>query len=123
RRQTEPARLSRLVRGELDWIVLKALEKDRNRRYATANGLAMDVQRHLTGEPVLAAPPSVTYRLRKFLHKRRGPVLAAALVLLALLAGIAGTTWGLLEATQQRDAADAARTEEAAQRHQAEANA
>jgi serine/threonine protein kinase len=123
RRQTEPAKLSRLVRGDLDWIVLKALEKDRNRRYETANGLSMDLQRHLVDEPVLAAPPSVTYRLRKFLRKRRGPVLAAALVLLALLAGSAGTTWGLVEAVQQRDAADDARAEEVVQRHHAEANA
>jgi serine/threonine protein kinase/Tfp pilus assembly protein PilF len=123
RRQTEPAKLSRLIKGDLDWIALKALEKDRNRRYETANGLALDVQRHLAGEPVLAAPPSVRYRLRKFLRKRRGPLLAAALVLLALLAGMAGTTWGLVEATQQRDAADDARTEEATQRQVAEASA
>jgi serine/threonine protein kinase/tetratricopeptide (TPR) repeat protein len=122
-RQTEPAKLSRLVKGDLDWIVLKALEKDRNRRYETVNSLAMDVQRHLGGEPVLAAPPSVRYRLRKFLRKRRGPVSAAALVLLALMAGMAGTTWGLVEAVTQRDAADAARAEEAVQRHNAEANA
>jgi serine/threonine protein kinase/tetratricopeptide (TPR) repeat protein len=123
RRQTEPAKLSRLVRGDLDWIVLKALEKDRNRRYETANGLAMDVQRHLAGEPVLAAPPSVRYRLQKFLRKHRGPVLAASLVLLALLTGIAGTTWGLVEAMHQRDAADEARAKEMEQRHSAEANA
>jgi serine/threonine protein kinase/tetratricopeptide (TPR) repeat protein len=123
RRQTEPAKLSRLVRGDLDWIVLKALEKDRNRRYETANGLAMDVQRHLSGEPVLAAPPSATYRLRKFLRKRRGPVLAAVLVLMALLAGIAGTSWGLVEAMSQRDEADAARGEEVIQRQRAETNA
>jgi serine/threonine protein kinase len=123
RRQTEPAKLSRLVKGDLDWIVLKALEKDRNRRYETANGLALDVQRHLAGEPVLAAPPSVSYRLRKFLRKRRGPVLAAALVLLALVGGIAGTTWGLLAAVSQRDAADEARAQEVIQRRDAEANA
>jgi serine/threonine protein kinase/tetratricopeptide (TPR) repeat protein len=123
RRQTEPAKLSRLVKGDLDWIVLKALEKDRNRRYETANGLSMDVQRHLSGEPVLAAPPSVTYRLRKFLRKRRGPVLAAALMLLALVSGISGTSWGLVEAVKQRDAADDARAAEAGQRQLAEANA
>src|SRR5687767_8669672 len=57
-RQTEPAKLTRLVRGELDWIVMKALEKDRNRRYETANVFAMDVQRYLADEPVLASPPS-----------------------------------------------------------------
>jgi serine/threonine protein kinase/tetratricopeptide (TPR) repeat protein len=122
-RQTEPAKLSRLVQGDLDWIVLKALEKDRNRRYETANGLALDVQRHLRGEPVLAVPPSVSYRLRKFLRRRRGPVLAAALVLLALLAGITATTWGFVEAVNQRDAADEARAAEVVQRHNAEVNA
>src|SRR5262249_53148829 len=95
--------------GDLDWIVLKSLEKDRNRRYETANGLAADVGRHLAGEPVLAAPPSAAYRLKKFLKKHRGPVMAAGLVLLVLLAGIVGTTWGLVEAQSQRDAADAAR--------------
>jgi tetratricopeptide (TPR) repeat protein len=98
RRQVEPAQLSRLVRGELDWIVLKALEKDRNRRYETAVGLALDVQRHLAGEVVLAAPPSAGYRLKKFLRKHRGPVTAAALVLLTLLVGIAGTSLGLWRA-------------------------
>src|SRR4029079_10996593 len=62
-RGTEPAKLTRLVRGELDWIVMKALEKDRNRRYETANGFAMDIQRYLADEPVQACPPSVGYRL------------------------------------------------------------
>src|SRR5437868_7053957 len=94
-RQTEPAKLSRLVRGELDWIVLKALEKDRNRRYETANGLAMDVQRHLADEPVLACPPSAGYRLRKFVRKHRGPVAAAAALLAALAVGILCTAAGL----------------------------
>jgi eukaryotic-like serine/threonine-protein kinase len=72
-RQTEPAKLTRLVRGELDWIVMKALEKDRNRRYETANGLALDVQRYLADEPVQACPPSASYRLRKFTRRNRGP--------------------------------------------------
>src|SRR5438270_12701478 len=97
-RQTEPAKLSRLVRGELDWIVLKALEKDRNRRYETANGLAMDVQRHLADEQVLACPPSAGYRLRKFVRKHRGPVLAAAALLAALAIGILCTAAGLMQA-------------------------
>src|SRR5262249_48512649 len=65
RRHMEPAKLTRLLRGELDWIVMKALEKDRNRRYETANGLAKDLQRYLNDENVLACPPSVSYRLRK----------------------------------------------------------
>src|SRR5262249_15685069 len=69
RRQTEPARLTRLVRGELDWIVMKALEKDRSRRYETANGFAMDVQRYLADEPVQACSPSAWYHLRKFARR------------------------------------------------------
>jgi serine/threonine protein kinase len=110
-RQMEPQRLTALVRGELDWIVMKALEKDRGRRYETANGFALDVQRYLAGEPVLAAPASAMYRLRKFVRRNRGPVAAAALVLLALLAGIAGTTWGLLRAEHQRELAETAKQE------------
>src|SRR5205823_1735700 len=94
-RGTEPAKLTRLVRGELDWIVMKALEKDRNRRYETANGFAMDVQRYLADEPVLACPPSVGYRFRKFVRRNKGPVLAASLVALALIGGVIGTTWGM----------------------------
>jgi tetratricopeptide (TPR) repeat protein len=97
-RQTEPARLMKLVRGELDWIVMKALEKDRNRRYETANGFAMDVQRYLADEPVLACPPSMGYRLRKLVRRHRGPVLAAMLLVLVLLTGIIGTTLGLVQA-------------------------
>jgi serine/threonine protein kinase/tetratricopeptide (TPR) repeat protein len=99
-RHTEPAKLTRLVRGELDWIVMKALEKDRNRRYETANGFAMDVQRYLADEPVLACSPSAAYRVRKFVRRHRGPVLAAALVALALVGGMVGTTIGLLRAQQ-----------------------
>jgi serine/threonine protein kinase/WD40 repeat protein len=101
-RHTEPAKLTRQVRGELDWIVMKALEKDRNRRYETANGLAMDLQRYLADEPVLACPPSAVYRLRKFVRRNKGPVLAASLVVLALVAGIIGTTWGMVRATHAK---------------------
>src|SRR5205823_5222490 len=92
-RGTEPAKLARLVRGELDWIVMKCLEKDRSRRYDTANGLAMDLQRYLADEPVLACPPSMRYRLRKFARRNKRPVLAASLVVLALVGGVIGTTW------------------------------
>ena len=73
-RGTEPAKLTKLVRGELDWIVMKALEKDRNRRYETANGFAMDVQRYLADEPVQACPPSAGYRLRKFARRNKAGV-------------------------------------------------
>src|SRR4029077_15768837 len=68
-RGTEPAKLTKLLRGELDWIVRKALGKDRNRRYETANAFARDVQRYLADEPVLACPPSPGYRLRKFVRR------------------------------------------------------
>lgn len=107
-RGTEPAKLTKLVRGELDWIVMKALEKDRNRRYETANGFAMDVQRYLANEPVIAGPPGAAYRLRKFVRRNQGPVLAASVVLLALIVGVMGTTCGMLRAI---DAEGATRAE------------
>ena len=104
-RNIEPARLTRLVQGELDWVALKALEKDRARRYETANALARDVQRYLADEVVEARPPSAGYRLRKFVRRHKIQVIAASLVLLALLAGIIGTTFGLFRAEQQRQIA------------------
>ena len=88
-RDIEPAHLKRALQGDLDWIVMMALEKDRTRRYETANGFAADIKRHLAYEPVVAAPPSRAYRLRKFARKHRGVVIAASLVLLALLGGLA----------------------------------
>jgi eukaryotic-like serine/threonine-protein kinase len=103
-RQLEPARLTRLVRGELDWIVMKCLEKDRGRRYATVNGLARDVKRYLADEPVEACPPSAGYRFRKFVRRHKGPVLAASIILLLLSGAIAGTTWGLIRADRARKA-------------------
>jgi serine/threonine protein kinase/WD40 repeat protein len=98
---TESAHLRRLLKGDLDWILLRCLEKDRNRRYETANGLAMDLKRYLADEPVAACPPSVRYRLRKIVRRHKGPVLAASLVVLALMGGIIGTTWGLIRANDQ----------------------
>jgi serine/threonine protein kinase/WD40 repeat protein len=98
-RRSDPARLSQLFRGELDWIVMKALEKDRNRRYETASAFAADVQRYLHDEAVQACPPTLGYRLRKIVRRHKGPVLGAALVALALVGGIIGTTWGMLRAT------------------------
>jgi hypothetical protein len=84
--------LSRLFRGELDWIVMKALEKDRNRRYETANAFAMDVQRYLSDEPVQACPPSAWYRFRKFTRRKKTALAFAGLILffIALLSGGAG---------------------------------
>ncbi len=100
-RHIEPRKLSGLVRGELDWIVMKALEKDRNRRYETATGLADDVRRYLDDVPVQACPPSAGYRLRKLVRRNKGSVLAAILVLLTLVGGVLGTSWGLIKARQQ----------------------
>jgi tetratricopeptide (TPR) repeat protein len=104
-RQMDAQRLVRQVQGDLDWIVLRCLEKNREDRYATANALAQDVQRHLDDEPVLAGPPSRRYRLGKFLRRHRGPVLAAVAVVVVLLAGIAGTTVGLVWALASEDLA------------------
>jgi serine/threonine protein kinase/predicted Zn-dependent protease len=88
KRGLEPRKLNGLVRGELDWIVMKALEKDRNRRYDTANGLARDVQRYLADEPVQAGPPSAWYRFRKFARRHKAALLTAALLAGALLLSI-----------------------------------
>ena len=110
-RQTDPDKLTRLIRGELDWIVMKALEKERTRRYETANGLAMDVQRHLAGEPVLAVPPSAGYRLRKFVRKYRAGLTTAAALALLLVAGVAVSTWQAVRATRLEAAARLAESE------------
>src|ERR1041384_8206853 len=91
--------------GNLSQAIRRALEKDRSRRYATANGLARDVQRYLADEIVEARPPSAGYRLKKFVRRHKGQVIAASLVLFALLAGMAGTTWGLFEAQRQQEIA------------------
>jgi non-specific serine/threonine protein kinase/serine/threonine-protein kinase len=103
-RGLEPKKLSRLVRGELDWIVMKALEKDRNRRYETANGLAADVLRYLANEPVHAGPASAGYRVRKFVRRHRGAALTAGMLLAVLLAGVAISTWQAIRATRSEAA-------------------
>lgn len=121
-RQSEPARLGRFVKGELDWIVLKALSKERDRRYETANGFAKDIERFLNHEPVTAGPPSAAYKLRKFIRRNRPQVIAAALILLALLAGVIGTTLGLFEARHQAQLARESADREAKQRQIAEAS-
>ena len=97
-RSIEPARLAKLLQGELDWVVMKALEKDRTRRYETANGLARDIQRYLADEVVEARPPSRGYRLKKFVKRNKGQVIAASLVLIALIGGVIGTSIGLVPA-------------------------
>jgi serine/threonine protein kinase/tetratricopeptide (TPR) repeat protein len=104
-RQIEPMRLARSVRGELDWIVMKCLEKDRSRRYETADGLARDVSRYLRDESVEACPPNAGYRLRKFVRRHKGPVLGVTSIFVLLVGSIAGTTWGLIRADRARRAA------------------
>ncbi len=111
KRRTGPKRLSATVRGELDWIVMRALEKDRQRRYPTANALAMDVQRYLAGEPVVAAPPGAAYRARKFVKRHRAGVVAAASVAAALVVGALAFAWQARVAAGQRDRAVAAEAE------------
>jgi serine/threonine protein kinase len=109
-RKIEPQRLMAMLRGELDWVVMKCLEKSRERRYETANALARDVQRYLADEAVEARPPSAAYHFGKFLRRNRVSVIAASLVLLALFAGVIGTTFGLIRAQTAR-AAEARRAE------------
>jgi len=120
KRKTEPGRLGPTIRGELDWIVMKALEKDRGRRYETANGLGQDVMRYLNGEAVLAAPTGAGYRLKKIVRRHKGAVVAGSVVAASLVLGIAGTAWQARAASIERDEALAARESEARQRREAD---
>ncbi len=104
-RSVEPHKLTRLVRGELDWIVMKALEKERVRRYETANAFAEDIRRHLADEEVGAGPPSRLYRLKKVVRRYKGLIAAACAVTLALLAGVILSLWQAVEAKKARDLA------------------
>ncbi len=97
-RGTAPGQLSLLLRGDLDWIVMKAMEKNRNRRYETANGLALDIQRHLRNEPVSARPPTTGYRISRFVRRNRLVVTAATAVVLALVIGTVVSTVQALRA-------------------------
>lgn len=101
-RQTDADGLTRTIRGDLDWIVLKALEKDRTRRYPTVAAFAADIGRYLSDEPVEARPPSATYRVRKFTRRHRGTVAAAIVVLMVLLAGLTATTVQFVRAERAR---------------------
>ena len=119
RRGADAPRLISLLRGDLDCIVMKCLEKDRARRYETANGLARDIQRHLDNEPVAARPPSAAYRLRKFVRRNKVMVTAAATVAAVLVLGILASTWEALRArraeqtqTRLREAAQTAQERE-----------
>ncbi|MHC4908336.1 MAG: hypothetical protein ACYTF9_01260, partial [Planctomycetota bacterium] len=102
-RRADARRLGGILRGDLDWIVMKCLEKDRTRRYETANGLVADLERHLQDQPVIAGPPSRVYRVSKFLRRNRAGVATAAFVLVALVLGVGIATFGLVDARQERD--------------------
>ncbi len=106
-----PPEIARRLRGDLDWITMRALEKDRERRYASARDLAADLQRHLESKPVLASPPSRSYRFGKFVRRHRAAVAAGGLVAVALLIGLTGTTWGLLRALRAEKEARVAESE------------
>jgi hypothetical protein len=110
-RKTEPDRLSKLVRGEIDWIVMKCLEKDRSRRYETANGVARDLEHYLADEPVEACPPSSSYRLRKLVRKHKKALATAAAFAALLVAGVVMTTVLAVWANRQRIAAELAKQE------------
>jgi len=105
RRQTDVGKLVHQLQGDLDWIVMKCLEKDRTRRYETANSLASDVQRHLSNEAVLARPPSAAYRLQKAWQRNKLVFTAGSVVAVALVAGIGVSTWQAVVATQARGVA------------------
>ena len=108
-RKTEPAKLSALVKGDLDWIVMKALEKDRSRRYDTASAFAADVRRFLAEEPIEARPPSTWYRFRKMARRNKMALTTAAIVAAALLVGTGLSTWQAVRATRAEKIAQLAR--------------
>src|SRR5258708_958617 len=113
-RHLEPPKLVHQVRGDLDWIVMKCLEKDRTRRYDTANGLAMDIQRHLANEPVVARPPSNVYRFQKLVGRNKLPFATAGAIAVILVVGLGISTWSLAKEKK-------ARQNEVVQRERAEA--
>ncbi|MCX6930139.1 MAG: protein kinase, partial [Verrucomicrobia bacterium] len=134
RRHTEPPKLLHQVRGDLDWVVMKCLEKNRTRRYETANGLAADLQRHLNNEPVVARPPSQMYRLQKLVRRNKLAFAAVTAVVAALVLGLGFATWSSIreykmrqraeiaekKATDEAARADRKAAEEKAQRQRAE---
>jgi serine/threonine protein kinase len=112
RRHSEVPKLIRAVRGDLDWIAMKALEKDRTRRYETANDMAADLKRHLNSEPVAARPPSTAYRFQKAIRRNKLVFGAATAVVAALVAGIAISTWQTVQARKAQRETEAARNNE-----------
>ncbi len=109
-RSLPQAKLTSAIAGELDWIVMKSLEKDRTRRYHSAGSMAADIQRYLTGHAIEAAPPSKAYLFRKFVRRNKGPVIAGSLLTFALLAGLVGTSVGFFRADRERTVAVKERT-------------
>ncbi len=110
------------MRGELDWIVMKALEKDRNRRYETANGFAADVQRYLADEPVLACPPSASYRFQKFARRNKVALATTAVIAAVLVLGIVVSTWQAVRAMRAEALAQTRFESETKARNQAKSN-
>ncbi|MHC4072603.1 MAG: protein kinase domain-containing protein, partial [Planctomycetota bacterium] len=122
RHSTDSPRLISLLRGDLDWIVMKCLEKDRTRRYETANGLALDVVRHMSNEPVVARPPTVVYQLQKAWRRNKVIYTAAGIVVASLIIGISLSVWQAWVATGARKDAEAASNREYKQRMQSDAD-
>jgi hypothetical protein len=110
-RSTEPPKLVHRIRGDLDWIVMRCLEKDRMRRYETAHGLALDLQRHLANEPVEARPPSTLYRIQKAIRRNRIAFTAAATIAAVLILASIVSTWQAVRATRaEREAREQTQT-------------
>jgi serine/threonine protein kinase len=122
RRGMEAHRLITLLRGDLDWVVMKCLEKDRTRRYETANGVALDIQRYLNNEPITARPPSATYRFWKMVRRNKLGFVAATAVVLAILAGMGLATVGFIRANVERRRAEEALVQAQEQRALADDN-
>jgi serine/threonine protein kinase/Flp pilus assembly protein TadD len=122
-RQSDPKRLGQFIRAELDWIVMKCLEKDRKRRYETANGLARDIERYLHDEPVQACPPSAGYRLRKFARRNKVALAMASVITLALAVVVVGlialVIWRFQERQNLAEEKQKLAEDQAAQEHQA----
>jgi WD40 repeat protein/serine/threonine protein kinase len=120
RRQTNAPKLIHLVRGDLDWIVMKCLEKDRTRRYETANGLARDIERHLNNEPLVARRPNTAYRVQKFVRRNKVMVTAVATIAVVLVLGTVASAWQALRATHAKGVAVQAQQNETKERQRAQ---
>lgn len=121
-RQIEPARLPNLLRGDLDWIIMKCLEKDRDRRYGTANGVAADLQRYLNDEPIVARPPGNLYRFQKMVRRNKKSFVAASAVIVAVLVGLGVSSWLFFKEKEARQRAVVAENAQSKLRAQAQAD-